>query len=140
MKPLLLPISMLLVGCTPTIEKSHFNYDYVDVKEATISWSNIFLQKEDQYSVYFYSPTCGHCAEIKQDILAYYFESIETLYFVQTDEDTKFGSKTDLIGVNDIDSFHIFGTPFLINIKDHSVLKYYAGVNSILSYIDENTK
>ena len=140
MKPLLLCFSLLLSGCVPTSNIELVIYDYEDVSDARIKWSDIFSQEEDQYSVYFYSVTCGHCAEIKQNVLSYYFLDIETMYFVQTDEETKFGAVVVLTGISDIDLFHIFGTPFLVNIKEHSVSSYCGGVNSILKYIDENTK
>lgn len=139
MKPLLLLATALLFGCVPNITTEPITYDYLNVESHQIGWSDVFLQEEDSYSVYFYSLTCGHCAEIKQKILSYYFLDREVLYFSQTSEETVYGSKTDLIGVNDISSFHIFGTPFLINVNNHEVTNYYAGVNEITNYIDKNT-
>ena len=140
MKPLLLFATILLSGCVPSTKSDPVTYDYSDVESHQINWSDIFSQPEDSYSVYFYSVTCGHCAEIKQNILSYYFLNKEVIYFSKTSEETVFGSKTDLIGVSNLEDFHIFGTPFLINISNHAVSNYYAGVSEITKYIEKNTK
>ena len=106
---------------------------------AFISWNDVFKQEENEYSVYFFSQTCGHCKELKKEILSYYFGNYEQLYFVETSEDTVFGSPSDLVGVNSIECFYIFGTPFLINIESGAVSNYYAGNTKIREYIASKT-
>ena len=140
MKLILLLATVLLSGCVPNTKSDPVTYDYSDVETQIIDWCDIFSQLEDNYSVYFYSVTCGHCAEIKQSILSYYFLNKEVMYFSRTSEETVFGTKTDLIGVSDLEDFHIFGTPFLINVTNHTVSNYYAGVSEITNYIEKNTK
>lgn len=138
MKSLLLLV-LLLSGCSNT----HANiitkeYDYLDVS-THIDWIDVFSQVEDLYLVYFYSLTCGHCKEIKQDILSYYFSSNETIYFVQADENTVYGSSGELIGISDISNLFIYGTPFLIKLENHSLIEYYGGEKEIREYINKNS-
>ena len=113
-------------------------YDYSDVT-THIDWIDVFSQAEDLYFVYFYSLTCGHCKEIKQEILSYYFSSNETIYFVQADENTVYGSSGELIGVSDISNLFIYGTPFLIKLENHVIVEYYGGEKGIREYINKNS-
>ena len=135
----LLSISLFAISCTsPPTSQEVIEYDYCDV-DKHIEWSDIFDQPESIYHVYFYSLMCGHCKEIKQEILSYYFSSFVTMYFVDvTNKESIFSKPYDVIGVNSIDSFYIFGTPFLIKIENSTVIECYAGVNQILNFINLN--
>ena len=123
-----------LVGGTKVINEPVF-HNYHEIKDRLIPWNEIFNQEEDYYFVYFYSETCGHCNDIKQDVLNYYFESINPMYFVCTNYEAVIGPKKELYGIDNIDEFYIFGTPFMIEIKDHTILDYYAGTIEILEFI-----
>lgn len=114
------------------------DYDYSDVT-THIDWIDVFSQAEDLYLVYFYSLTCGHCKEIKQEVLSYYFSSNETIYFVQADENTVYGSSGELIGVSDVSNLFIYGTPFLIKLENHVIVEYYGGEKEIREYINKNS-
>lgn len=138
MRTILLLLTLLLTGCSSDIQPIIKEYDYSDVT-AFISWNDVFKQEENEYSVYFFSQTCGHCKELKQEILSYYFGNYEQLYFVETGEDTVYGSPSDLVGVNSIECFYIFGTPFLINIESGAVSNYCAGNTKIREYIASKT-
>ncbi len=136
---LLLLFTLLISGCSNT----HANiisieYDYSDVT-THIDWIDVFSQTGDLYFVYFYSLTCGHCKEIKQEVLSYYFSSNETIYFVQTDENTVYGSSGELIGVSDISNLFIFGTPFLIKLENHVIVEYYCGEKEMREYLNKNS-
>lgn len=138
MKTYLFFIPFLLLSCSSANKTEDKIYDYDDV-DTHISWSDIFIQEEENYSVYFYSKTCSHCLEIKQDFLQYYFTNKEKIYLVESNEDTKIGPVSDITGVNSNDSFYIFGTPFLINLKNHAISKYYGGTKQILEYIENQS-
>ena len=138
MKPKTILLALLVTACNSPTPIEQKEYDYSDI-ETKIRWSDIFEQLEDNYSVYFYSQTCGHCKELKQDILSYYFGNYEKLYFVETDENTVFGPQNDLVGVDSIECFFIFGTPFLINIDNWKISNYYAGSTKIREYIASKT-
>ena len=134
LKPLnLLVLSLLVSSCGQS--EPIVTHNYHEIKVHLINWNDIFVQCEDYYLVYFYSERCGHCKEIKQDIISYYFKDINPLYFVCTDIEVEIGPSKDLIGINNIDDFYIFGTPFLIEITNREISNYYAGQAQILEFI-----
>ena len=130
-----LSIFLFINSCNKPQNIAIKQYDYDDVTRLC-KWSDVFKQDEVEYLVYFYSKTCGHCVEIKQEMITFYLSEKVTSYFSEVNEDTVFGSKTNLIGINKIENFHIFGTPFLVEIKKWTVSNYFAGVNSILEFIN----
>ena len=129
---LIIPL-LLICGCQSKNTEEEHNYH--EIKNRLISWDYIFEQEEDDYLVYFYSERCGHCNEIKQEILKFYLAEYTPMYFVCTDYDAIFGPKSDLVGVDNIDDFYIFGTPFLARLHNHIVTNYYVGVSEIRSFI-----
>ena len=139
MRKLLLLLSIpTLIGCgqKTKVDIPLVEYDY-DLIETKINWNDVFLQEEDEYKVYFFSRTCYHCNQIKQDFLKYYFSYVEKVYVVEANEDTVYGNMSDLVGIDSIDDFYIFGTPFLINVKNWSINYYYFGSNAIKEYISK---
>ena len=133
-KPLsLLAFGLIVSSCSSSIEVSFHNYH--EIKERIINWYQVFNQKEDYYLIYYYSERCGYCNDIKQEVLDYYFKSITTMYFVCTDYEIGTGPAKDLIGINNIDDFYIFGTPFMTEIKEGAIYNYYAGKEEILGFI-----
>ena len=130
---LFLFLGTCLIGCSNSRPINTIE-DYSEVEDS-ISWDDTF-DFDGRYLVYYYSEHCAHCKEIKQDILYYYSLQIEKMYFVCTDEYAVFKSGDDLIGVSSIDNLYIFGTPFLIEIKDYIVVNYYAGSKEISEYIN----
>ena len=129
----------IFTSCSATKNNNKIERDYDDI-EKTITWSEIFKLDLDEYYVYFYSKTCGHCKELKPMILDYYFSTDEELYFSEANEETVYGKKSDLYGIENIDDFYIFGTPFLIKIKEKVLVEYYSGVSEIREYINYKTK
>ena len=135
MKKLLFVIIVLLcTSCNKTKNTTDTSkYDYP--KDVTIKWDDIFSLESDNYLVYFYSLTCSHCRDLKQEILTFYYERQPLMYFVNTNDKGVFGKTKDLRGIDSVDDFYIFGTPFLIRIKEYKVSDYYPGVTSIREYI-----
>ena len=130
-KCLLFPL-LLLSSCS---SEEPIYHNYHEIKCSLISWSDVFVQEEDDYLVYFYSERCGHCKEIKQDIISFYLEDIYSMYFVCTDIEVTFGPNKNLAGIDNIDDFYIFGTPFLLNLVEHKVSAYYIGANEVKEHI-----
>ena len=135
----LFTLSLLLIGCSntkqTTPETKELDYSIV---ETHIEWDDIFNQQEVDYFVYFYSTTCAHCRNIKQDILTYYLSEKVDLYFICMDKiDNRYSSQYDIIGVCDSSKLYIFGTPFLIEVKNYRVYKYYAGEKAIKEFISK---
>ena len=125
------------MGCSTPKTSEKVTYDYDDI-QTHIEWNEVFSQSDSDYLVYFYSLTCGHCKEIKEDILSYYFKNKPVMYFVETSnsKDARFGPGGELIGIGDVDNFFIFGTPFLIRVITKKVSEYYSGVKQITDYIN----
>ena len=131
-KSLLIPL-LVLCGCTTTKKEELHNYH--EIKDRQIEWNSIFKQEEEDYLVYFYSERCGYCNEIKQDVLKFYLADYLPMYFVCTDYDAVVGPRSDLTGVDNIDDFYIFGTPFLARLLEHKIANYYVGVSEIRQFI-----
>lgn len=123
----------LITSCGLSDEQTKHNYH--EIKDHIINWNQIFEVNDECYLVYFYSERCGYCNDIKQEILNYYFLHIDSLYFVCTDLENKTGPIKDLTGINNIDDFYIFGTPFLVEFNLQTVTNYYVGKDDILSLI-----
>ncbi len=132
---LVLPF-LILTGCNNS-NTAKPNHNYHETKECLISWCDVFTQEEDDYLVYFYSERCGYCNDIKQSIISFYLEEKAEMYFVCTDIEAVFGQSTNLTGVDSIDEFYIFGTPFLIRLLDHRIESYYVGSKQILNFINQ---
>lgn len=129
----LLLSTLLLASCNQTSIILITN-DYDDVEH--IKWEETFSIEEKEYLVYFYSTSCGHCRELKDEIINYYFLNFEEMRFACVDEYALYGPTSDISGVNNINDFYIFGTPFMIRVYDSTLVNYYAGVGKIREYID----
>ena len=134
-KHLSLLVVSLLLSCNSNSQNVTKTYDYDDI-DKTIVWNDIFSKEQESYSIYFYNKKCGHCLGIKELIIDYYFKELEILYFLETNEETIYGPKSDLVGISNLNDFYIFGTPFLINIYKSSIENYYAGSKQIVDYIN----
>lgn len=147
MKKISLLSVMLLVGCSINGNVAKENdeieqqkqFDYSDVT-TSIHWTDVFLQEEERYLVYFYSEYCGYCKSIKEEFLSYYLLDKETIYFVDAiKEDAVFcGNAENIIGMKSIEDFYIPGTPFLLEIIENTATNYYVGLENIRLYINEN--
>ncbi len=129
-------LSLLFIGCTNSKSSASIpELDYSIVK-THINWIDIFNQQEVDYFVYFYSTTCAHCRNIKQEMLNYYLSEKSYLYFLCMDKiDDRYKQPYDITGICDSNKLYIFGTPFLIEVKNYKVYQYYAGEKSILEFI-----
>ena len=134
------PCLFAIVSCnykSKTIENSeNTSHDYGEISSHEIMWKDLFSIGIPQYFVYFYSPTCSHCNEIKQTIIEYAL-SDERMYFVKySDEITISPFVGDTIGATTIEEVSIMGTPSLIEITDGVLTKNIAGTNAILKFLD----
>lgn len=132
---LVIPL-LTLCGCQSQ-NTSPAIHNYHETKEALISWPETFNQESIDYLVYFYSESCGHCNQIKQDVISFYLKHLIDMYFVCTDIEAIFGPVSDLSGIDNIGNFYIFGTPFLTRITQHQVKEYYVGSSKVKDYINQ---
>ena len=143
-KPFLFLLSILLIGCSNNANESSYEeiesiqYDYQDVEDSHIIWDEL-LNFDDQYLVYIYSVTCGHCNQIKQDILSFYFLNKVTMYFVSYDKSIPVISSPETnIGKGNIEEIGIAGTPTLFEIKDKIIINCFTGTNEIIHTLTNN--
>ena len=126
---ILFTFPLLLSGCVETKTRS---YDYEDISNLTISWSEIFDISMTHYFVYIYSKTCGHCQKIKQDVLSYAM-SHDDLYFVVYDKTIPIVEDVNnTIGKTNYEDIGIKGTPTLLEIFEHELISNIAGTTAII--------
>ena len=131
----------LLLGCnkvdaTTTSENnsSEINYDYSDVAHLMIEWSDILNQEEEQYFGYVYSNQCGHCREIKQDVIKAALKGEKKIYFINYTKDIPIiTNASNNIGVDDYEKLGISGTPTLFEIEKRIVIDCYTGSEAIIT-------
>ena len=130
-----LPCLFAITSCKEEMSSQLTSRTYEEVIDKEILWGNIFDIDLDDYIVYFYSPSCGHCRSIKDIIISYALET-DNFYLLRFNEEVVVShdvSKT--IGVKDIENLSILGTPALIEIEEHEVIKNIAGSQAILDFL-----
>jgi hypothetical protein len=78
---------------------------------------------EDDYYVYYYSTNCGHCSDIKEEVLETFYNVEETvIYFVE--------------GYDFHPDSGVQGTPTLIRVENNQKTELYEGPSGILPMLD----
>mgnify|MGYP003308482240 CR=1 FL=1 len=117
-----------------TIDSSAIDYDYL--KEMHVNWFDILNLSINDYYVYIYSKSCGHCNQIKETILNYALDDRIILRFCEfTDEIPLKSSINPYEIVCSIDDIGILGTPTLLHINNSCLIYNLAGSNNIVSYL-----
>lgn len=144
LNPLLIVVSLLTIGCSNSekviskeTESIIFkNHSYEEVDHLMIEWKNMFLQEKEQYYVYVFSKTCGHCREIKNQVIDYALSEKETIFFIEYNNEILIIDDRDiLIGVHKIDKCGILGVPSLFEIKEQKVSNYYLGEIEVIEIL-----
>ncbi len=135
-KFLLLPLLILISNCSnvdsQSSKKSLISYEYSDIEHLTIEWNQI-LSLDGTYFVYVYSQTCGHCKEIKSEVLNYAIDNEGSMYFVEYSKDIPILEVVDFtLGVTNYEDVGILGTPTLLEVIDHTLIHNIAGKDRIL--------
>lgn len=115
----------------PTILTSEYDYD--DVKDKTIYWSNIFSITNDDYYVYFFSKTCSHCQSLKDFVVKKAIERGDIYFVESSDQDIFLKDVSSTIGLTSVEGFGILGHPSLIEITNKTIIKNIAGIQPIRS-------
>ena len=128
-----LSVCLLLAGCTIETHIEEQIYEYEDVEHLSIEWSGLFEVDSDDYYTYIYSETCGHCREIKQDVIKKAME-MKNIFFVPFTKEIPIISDAEaVIGKSDFESLGIIGTPTLFRIQNHMISEHHVGSHDILS-------
>ena len=139
----LLSFSLLLtlLGCsnntsTDTIDYTPtISHDYKEVEDKFISWDNLFKIEQAWYYVYIFSYSCGHCLNIKNEIIEYSLNH-DNFYFVEFNKDIPILTNIEeTINQIDIQYVGILGTPSLLEIYNKVLIGNVAGEKEILKTI-----
>ena len=139
----LLSFSLLLaiVGCSnSSITESldytpSFSHDYDEVGERFIAWESLFDINKDWYFGYVFSYTCGHCQNIKNEVIEYSLNH-DNFYFVEYSKDIPIlATVEETINQTDIQYVGILGTPSLLEVYNKVLIKNVAGEKEILKII-----
>ena len=83
--------------------------------------------------LYFYSTHCGHCENIKQEILSFNPTKEYPLYFIEYCEEILIVStKEEVIENYDKEILSIVGVPSLMLIQNKKITSYYLGESEVL--------
>lgn len=112
------------------------SYDYEEFSSYKIEYETILLQAPSSYDVYLYSLRCGHCNEIKNEVLSYLSS---TQFYFLVDYGAYLDNKKD-DNEDKNDGLTIIGTPTLLKISNREVIYSLVGKSEIIKYIRENDK
>ena len=142
--PLLL--AAVFTSCSPSKSESTSKnavQEYEIVYKQEISLSECLSQKEEQYLVFFYSDTCGHCKEIIEDVVLFATSDIMKMYFLNvTKNENKINRcPADEIttGIDRVDNLKIVGTPTIIEVEEGITTMNIAGKDDCLKFLNELT-
>lgn len=137
----------LLFGCSPkpkiedvliTPQVEVTTHNYYEVQEFTISWQKIFDVSKPNYYVYIYSPTCSHCADLKDWIIETALVR-QDIYFVKASEnDVIVKNTTHTIGATKVSELAILGYPSMFKIDDKILTKNVAGKTNIQNLLKQH--
>lgn len=111
-------------------------HSYNEITDKKINWNDVFFPQKGHYFVYFYSLTCSHCNELKNDIIEYALNH-DDIYFVQDSEDIVIDKNiASTIGINDVKNLCIKGFPSIIEIDKKILVKNVVGISDIVSLLN----
>ena len=139
---LLIGLTFLLVGCKKSVTSSEITsisetiaYDYDVVQEKMIMWNDLFSIEKEKYSTYIYSTRCGHCNEIKQEVISHALND-DSFFFVEYNQNIPITDNVEpTIGKSSVEDISILGTPTLLVIENKILIKNIAGAKAILEAI-----
>ena len=130
----------ILSGCSLSFNESETqeyfvnevtHHNYFEVENKAISWDNILNVPLENYYVYFYSPSCSHCADLKDWIIEKCLE-LDNIFIVKSSEKDVIGKNvTSSIGATSVSNIMILGYPSLIQVVNHVIYKNVAGKTKI---------
>lgn len=115
-----------LIGC-----KQQKPLDYDSFPDRVIEFKELYNQNHDDYYVYIFSYSCGHCEDFKEEVLNI-IKNNETMYLVKYSKEIKISSNVDnTIGAKSVEEVSILGTPTLLEIREGALVTNVAGKTEI---------
>ena len=131
------PCLFALTSCGEESNSQIIKRSYEEVGDREILWSEVFDIDKEDYLVYFYSPTCGHCRSIKDQMISYASDDSHNMYLVKFSDDAVVSTSVkNTIGITSVEDLSILGTPSLIEIVMHTLTKNIAGSEAILEFLN----
>lgn len=139
-KVLMLLAIPLLVGCGAEKETDEANtvsvpeittHNYFEVEEYTINWQDAFTITMPDYFVYYYSPTCSHCSEMKDLMIETALDRGNIFFVKSSEKDVIVSDISKSIGATTPEEISILGYPTVVEIKDKILIKNKAGKTQI---------
>ena len=125
-KIILIIINLLFLTSCGSRYPKNLDYDYF--ANNTISFDAAINIKMEEKYIYVFSKHCGHCQNIKKEILKFAYDHITAFFFVSYSKDIKSCDQQDDL------TTCIKGTPTLFYFNAETV-SIYVGQNEIIDYI-----
>ena len=139
-KLLILPLmTILLTCCSSNKEVIAKEYDYNDIVDLKLCWNDVLTVQSDNYYAYIYSETCGHCNEIKQEVISYALSNFGQLYFIPFNKEISIiTDRNSVLEKDDVNDLGIVGTPTMFLIINHVVKENYVGKKEIVKTLTKS--
>ena len=109
-------------------------YEYEDLNEKLIKWSDIYTIERNHFYVYFFSRTCGHCERIKNLVIPMLLNR-RIYYACEASEEHQICYNPEMGHLTQID-FCIRGYPTIVEIQNWALVRYASGENEVLSFLN----
>ena len=107
------------------------DHDYNEVSDYELLWDTMFDVDSAFYYVYFYSPTCNHCDEIKNYMVEKALERGNIYFIKSTSRDQLTTDQNKSKNAENPGDIWILGYPSLITISNKKCTKNLAGISQI---------
>nr|MCR5505404.1 hypothetical protein [Bacilli bacterium] len=105
---------------------------YSELESQKIAWKDIFRQKQNRYFCYIYSERCGHCKDIKNEVIEYGLGH-SAFYIIEYDKSIPLMNDiSTTIGMTNVEYVGILGTPTLLSIISQTLIENIAGSNKVI--------
>ena len=128
----------IVASCSPSIDTTNIENaieqeEYINNHE--ILWLDVLKQEENNYLVFIYSETCGHCHDMMDEIIDFAKSEILPTYFINTQNYEVPIFKEIKENIASIDELGILGTPSILEIENKVVIRNIAGIDKCLSFL-----
>lgn len=132
---LLIGLTFLLASCSSNSVLSRTcesELDYHNFESQFVKWNQVLSLDKNQYFVYIFMVNCGHCNEIKQNVLCYASNHTDFYFCEYSKEILVIEDINETIGKGDIEEIGIKGTPTLLGIENGVLVMNIAGSKAII--------